>query len=198
MGSGARADDEDDALDVRILRNVLKTLGLRRGDEDGINYRERSPLVVPPNRNLVPPSTARAPEKNPAWPNDPDVKRRKEAKIKRNDQRRNVDWDTESRALSPSALGGNNQKINGPGQPQPNNVDLAGPMKPSELGYKGGLFSGIFGGPKEEYQTFTGETPRANLIEPPTGYRTPSPNQPYGVGREKWTPPKIDRHEPVR
>ena len=72
-------------------------------------------------------------------------------------------------------------------------------MKPSELGYKGGLFSGIFGGPKEEYKTFTGEQPRASLIEPPTGYRTPSPYQPYGVGKEKWTPPaSTDRHEPVR
>jgi hypothetical protein len=197
-GSGARAaeDDDDDGFDVKIVRRMLTTLGLRR-DDDGINYRERSPLVVPPSRNLVPPATAKAPDKNPAWPNDPDVKRRKDAKIKSKDQRRNIDWDADTRPMRPSELHGNPQNA-GPGQPQPNNVDVDKPLKPSELGYKGGLFSGLFGGSKEEYTTFTGESPRASLIEPPSGYRTPSPNQPYGVGREKWTPPKFERHDPVR
>jgi hypothetical protein len=38
---------------------------------------------------------------------------------------------------------------------------------------------------KEEYGKFTGEPPRADLTDPPTGYRTPSPDQPYGIGPEK-------------
>lgn len=38
---------------------------------------------------------------------------------------------------------------------------------------------------KEEYATFTGEPVRENLTDPPTGYRTPSPDQPYGIGPEK-------------
>src|SRR5262245_31842422 len=68
------ADDDDDvALDTKILRNVLKSLGLRR-DEAGIDYRERSPLVVPPNRSLPKPEDANA-ERGAAWPVDPDVKR---------------------------------------------------------------------------------------------------------------------------
>ena len=56
------------------------------------------------------------------------------------------------------------------------------------------MFNGLWA-PKEEYTPFTGEPPRTSLTEPPTGYRTPSPNQPYGVGKEKWTAPKIDRQE---
>ena len=37
-------------------------------------------------------------------------------------------------------------------------------------------------GPKEETSTFTREPPRTTLIDPPAGYRTPSADQPYGVG----------------
>jgi len=40
---------------------------------------------------------------------------------------------------------------------------------------------------KEEYGKFTGEPPRADLTDPPAGYRTPSPDQPYGIGPEKKT-----------
>jgi len=46
--------------------------------------------------------------------------------------------------------------------------------------FKTGLWA-----PKEEYIPFTGEPARTSLTEPPRGYRTPSPTQPYGVGRDK-------------
>jgi hypothetical protein len=38
---------------------------------------------------------------------------------------------------------------------------------------------------KEEYGTFAGEPVRQSLTEPPTGYRVPSPEQPYGISPEK-------------
>ena len=69
-------------------------------------------------------------------------------------------------------------------------------MSPKELG-SNGIFSPIFS-TKEEYATFTGEPVRSSLTEPPPGYRTPSPNQPYGLGKQKWTPTKTDRQEPVK
>jgi hypothetical protein len=37
---------------------------------------------------------------------------------------------------------------------------------------------------KEEYGTFTGEPVRADLTDPPAGYRVPSPSQPYGISPE--------------
>jgi hypothetical protein len=43
-------------------------------------------------------------------------------------------------------------------------------------------------GSKEEYTNFTGEPPRTSLTEPPVGYRTPSPAQPYGVGKQRGAP----------
>jgi hypothetical protein len=198
MAGSARADDdeEDVAFDTKILRQILVSLGLRNGNS-GIDYRERSPLVVPPTRNLPTPAKKIATEKVAAWPADQDVKRRNEARRASKNNRRNVDWDVDTRPMSPGALRGTgkgNQE-----RPENRDVESEGPMKPSELGYKGGLFSSLFNGtPKEEYKTFTGEVPRTSLIEPPSGYRTPSPYQPYGVGREKWVPTVTDRHEPVR
>ena len=41
---------------------------------------------------------------------------------------------------------------------------------------------------KEEYGTFTGEPPRVSLTDPPAGYQTPSPDQPYGIVPENAVP----------
>src|SRR6187549_1981352 len=57
----AADDDEDkwDTIDNKILRGIMGGLGLKRdGDEAGIDYHERSPLVVPPSRDLPVPQTA--------------------------------------------------------------------------------------------------------------------------------------------
>ena len=88
-GSFAQAaddDDDDDLLDTKIFRGILKGLGLRK-DEASIDYRERSPLVLPPGTaNLPPPEADAAAKKAAGWPDDPDVKRakqRKEAERKR-------------------------------------------------------------------------------------------------------------------
>lgn len=38
---------------------------------------------------------------------------------------------------------------------------------------------------KEEYANFAGEPARQELTDPPTGYRVPSPDQPYGIAPDK-------------
>ena len=201
-GIGARADDEDDdvPLDAKIFQNILQAIGLRRGDGANIEYRERSPLVVPPNRSLPSPDTNSAAAKNPTWPTDPEVNKRKEAKVKRRTAPGSADQAMEdARVLRPDELGGGGPPTRSPTMADNKKLDPSLPMSPSELGYKGGLFSSLFNPAKdEEYTTFTGETPRTSLIEPPSGYRTPSPSQPYGIGKQKWTAPKVDRMEPAR
>jgi hypothetical protein len=63
------------------------------------------------------------------------------------------------------------------------------PLSPSEMGYKGGLFSGLLKSTdKDEVAVFEGEGPRTTLTAPPTGYMTPSPSQPYGLGAKKEAP----------
>jgi hypothetical protein len=70
-------NDDDELPDAKFVHGLLRGLGLRNGQEAGIEYKERPPLVVPPNRNLPPPVAAGSlTANNPAWPADPDEKRR--------------------------------------------------------------------------------------------------------------------------
>ncbi len=66
------ADDEDLPADTKFFRKLFKEFGLQREGE-GVEFRERAPLVVPPSRDLPPPQSADAVTRNPAWPKDPDV-----------------------------------------------------------------------------------------------------------------------------
>ena len=186
-GSGVRAADDDDddvAFDTKIFRQVLQGLGLRRGDGTGIDYRERSPLVVPPGRNLPSPEAGSITEKTAAWPVDPDVKRAKELKAAKKKPRKIVE--EESIPELPSQLGPR-ASTPPPGQ-RPTGGPVKDPTAPStlsELNAKSIFTLGGLLGSKEEYAKFTTEPPRSSLTEPPPGYRTPSPTQPYGVGRAK-------------
>ena len=67
-------------------------------------------------------------------------------------------------------------------------------LTPSQLGYSGGLF-GMFGSSKDDdVARFTGEPPRTSLTEPPPGYQTPSPDQPYGVTDQAKAPKAEDSY----
>jgi hypothetical protein len=48
---------------------LMRSLGMSGGPESEINYTERSPLVVPPSRDLPPPAASAA--LAPDWPRDP-------------------------------------------------------------------------------------------------------------------------------
>ncbi len=184
MGTGARASDdveEDVAPDTKFFRSILGGLGLRR-DGSGIDYRERSPLVIPPARNLPAPETSSITEKTAAWPNDPDVKRAKEIKAQRKQRTKTVE--DEWRPELPDQLGPRAKTA--PAGQIPTGGPYTDPTKPStqaELNAKSIFTLGGLIGAKEEYGTFTQEPPRSSLTEPPAGYRTPSASQPYGVGK---------------
>jgi hypothetical protein len=148
----------------------------------GIDYRERSPLVVPPKLDLPPPASASADVKAPNWPKDPDEARRKAAIAAR--KKENKDPVEASRILTPSEL--NKGKVaataRGSDDPiQPGSQNNNPILSPSQLGYNGG-FSGLFGGSKSETAPFKGEPTRESLTQPPSGYQTPSPNFAYGTG----------------
>jgi hypothetical protein len=185
---GALANDEDEAFDTKILRSIMRGFGLRNGEEAGIDYRERSPLVLPPGRNLPPPETASAAAKNPQWPVDVDVKRAREAKAERRRPRKSIE--EESIPETPGQLDRVGRASRTPaGQaPTGSTRDPSNPSTLSELGAKSMFTLGGLWGQKEEYGTFTGEPVRESLTQPPVGYRTPSSAQPYGVGKDKWDP----------
>ncbi|HZD62089.1 MAG TPA: hypothetical protein VE200_04765 [Xanthobacteraceae bacterium] len=179
------SEDEEVPLDTKLMRQFLKDLGLRR-DGEGIDYRERAPLVVPPSRNLPPPQSEASVTSNPAWPKDPDVQQRKvEATRKKQAGRTAAEtMEAEGRPISRSELdrgkiaAGTSANAGSPQNPD----DSARAMRPSELGSKS-FFSDIFStfSDKGETGTFTGEPTRESLTAPPAGYQTPSPAQPYGL-----------------
>jgi len=202
----AADDDDDELLDTKIFKGILKGLGLRK-DEAGIEYRERSPLVLPPSNqlNVLPsPEDVANSKKAANWPDDPDIKRvklRREQERKRKPQEPGVD----DKPLSPKQMM-EGKPTAGPTIPRGGEAPgkseegSAAPSTNAELGSKGflNMFKTGLWAPKEEYTPFTGEPQRSSLTEPPPGYRTPSPNQPYGVGKEKWKAPTIDKNEPVK
>ena len=53
-------DDDDDAPDIKFFRSVLGGLGLKGPNDSQIEYRERSPLVLPPSVDQLPPPAAEA------------------------------------------------------------------------------------------------------------------------------------------
>jgi len=178
--------EEEVSFDKKVMRGLLEGLGLKRDGEAGISYQERAPLVIPPGRDLPPPERGDAAiANNPAWPKDPDVARHKEAaRLERN---RNIseEREIEQNPLRPDQItpGGNPRTPPSRRKTSTNLGQDGERMSPSELGYKGGIFSSMFGGDKEESVRFTGEPPRAALTAPPPGYQTPSPDQPYGAGK---------------
>jgi len=191
----ARAADDEPSIDQKVMRSIMDGLGLQKDGEATINYRERAPLVIPPGRDLPPPeNTDAVTANNPAWPKDPDVARRKlEASMARN---RNVsdEREREQNPLRPDQLtpGGRppkRQQASTDNGYDPPASGFGSQLLPSQLGTsKGGMFGAMFDNKKEETAKFTGEPPRASLTEPPPGYQTPSPEQPYGLG--KALPPK--------
>jgi hypothetical protein len=176
-------DDEDDkTFEEKIIEGIMKGIGGTNMENQGIDYRERSPLVVPPKLDLPPPAATSAEVKAPNWPKDPDEQRRKAAIAAR--KKANKDPVEAARPLMPDELakvkaakstGGDSVDQPG-GNPGTNAI-----LSPSQLGYNGGL-SGLFGGSKTETAPFKGEPTRESLTQPPPGYQTPSPGFAYGTG----------------
>lgn len=192
----ARAAENDPSFDQKVMQSIMDGLGFKKDGEATINYQQRPPLVIPPSRELPPPeSTDAVTANNPAWPKDPDVARRKmEAAMERNrnvsDEREREQNPLRPDQLTPGARGQKRQQArttdNGYDAPA---SGFGSQLLPSQLGTpKNGVFSAMFDNKKEETAKFTGEPPRVSLTEPPPGYQTPSPEQPYGLG--KAPPPK--------
>jgi hypothetical protein len=179
----AQDDDEDDStFEEKIIKGIMTGIGGTNMENAGIEYRERSPLVVPPKIDLPPPASVAGEAPMPNWPKDPDVKRRKEAKEAR--KKDNKDPVQAARPLSPSelAVGKTAATTNRSADPElPGNPGATAILSPSQLGYEGGVM-GFFKGNKTETAPFKGEPTRDTLTMPPPGYQTPSPNFAYGTG----------------
>jgi hypothetical protein len=187
VGAARAGDDEDDdkTFEEKIIEGIMAGIGGTNMDNRGIDYRERSPLVVPPKLDLPPPAGTQAEAKAPNWPKDPDEARRKAAIAAR--KKAKPDPIEASRILTPSEL--NSVRTNTPSPAAPGDSSLPGDpaanaiLSPSQLGFNGfGGLKNLFGGNTAETAEFKGEPTRDSLVQPPAGYQTPSPNFAYGTG----------------
>ena len=181
-------DDDDDGMtfEEKLIDNLMSGIGAKSMEKPGIEYRERSPLVVPPKLDLPAPAGTQA-KAAPNWPKDPDEKRRKEAIAARKKATKETENWQAARTLSPAEMNvgrtaAPERTSNDPIQPGVTNNPS---MSPSQLGFTGGLWNMMKGGNSKEEKQFTTEPPRQSLVEPPPGYQTPSPNYAYGAGPDK-------------
>jgi hypothetical protein len=183
-GAARAQDDEDDkTFEEKIIEGIMAGIGGTNMENRGIEYRERSPLVVPPKIDLPPPEAVKTEINAPNWPKDPDEQRRKAAIAAR--KKENKDPREASRVLMPSELSQRGAKSSSTADSDSlkpgGNLGANAILSPSQLGYNGG-FSGLFGGSKTESAPFKGEPTRETLTQPPPGYQTPSSNYAYGTG----------------
>jgi hypothetical protein len=184
----ARAED---SIEMKVLDGIMGAVGLSRKGEDQINYRERSPLVLPQGNALPAPESAKV--ENPNWPVDPEVKQARalDKLEKQSDGRTSSErMEDAARPISQAELekGRTNRRQN-----NANSGDRSLERSSwSDLGYKGGIFSNAFGSGNDQTASVTGEAPRTSLIAPPSGYQTPSPAQPYAVGKTIYKDKAVD------
>lgn len=174
--TGARADDDEDAtFEQGIIRGLLGG-----SSKPPIEYRERSPLVIPPSADALPPPDATASVNNPAWPQDPDKRKPGSNKARRamgageaeREGARNLRPDEMRRGAAAQP------RDNKPASTQSDN-EQARALRPAEYGENRSIFNFFKNEQTADAEAFKSEPTRSKMTEPPAGYRTPSAAQPY-------------------
>jgi hypothetical protein len=178
FSDAALAQDDELTFEQKMIRNFLG------GDRKNLEYRERSPLVIPPSTELPAPEASASLRKSPAWPNDPDrAKQAASAAFVGADEAERAS----RRGSSPDEL--RRGTVAGRGRVEKNAVTLSDnessrPLRPNELGGKNLSLFSMFTSSPPAVETFKEEPTRTRMTEPPSGYRTPSPNQPYAAPKD--------------
>ncbi|MCZ8316594.1 hypothetical protein [Phreatobacter sp.] len=193
IAAGSNAQAQEQSFERQMLGGLLSGLGLVDRQRPPIDYRERAPLVLPRNNALPPPQDSAA-ARNSNWPNDPDVARARaagladSAPIVRDDQGRTL-TNSEMRARQGGGWFGGGVVDTTRDRSQ---AQIAGPATADEMQVSPiwSQVGSLFGGSRDnQVVPFPGEPPRRRLIEPPPGYRTASPDAPYGpLGRRPDDP----------
>jgi hypothetical protein len=206
MAGAARAADDDRSFSEKIMDGFYGTIRGTNMDNRGIDYRERSPLVVPPTLDLPPPAASAGNAGLANWPKDPDERKRKAiiAEKKKNAPaagrvRASTDDGGGAQAAQPINIAPpvEEQPAPGTGRPVANSIMSREATDP--IYDKGGdLFTGgaqvisdalgtssLFGSGKAATPFQPGTEPaREALTQPPAGYQVPSPNYAYGLEKK--------------
>ena len=173
--SPARALDDGSENIFSSITSLL-TVGIGIGGSESkppIEYRERAPLVLPPNLQQLPPPGSGVATRNPAWPQDADIqKHRREAARQRGIREENERL-TDGRRQVPS--------VGGPVAP-PRDPAACDDRDPLAALCDPNKFWATMKNTRsrQEAQIAVGqEPPRRSLTDPPTGFRRQTTEQKY-------------------
>jgi hypothetical protein len=204
-GTARAADDEDKGFSDKIIDDIKSSIRGTSIDDGKIQYRERSPLVVPPKLDLPPPDVASGQAKAANWPKDPDEGRRRQTAAEKKKNTGIID--TVLKPFLPSkpaevASAAPEEPAGPPAPPRPGNAtdrdnpiyDQAGDLfKTDGISSRLGISDfNLFGSSKPEAGKFKGEPTRQTLTQPPPGYQVPSPNFAYGVNVKTEVPKPVE------
>jgi hypothetical protein len=176
------------------IDSLMTIMGLKSGDSGPeIEYRERAPLVVPPKIQLRPPEEP-ASKRNAAWPNDPDVQRRRareaEAKIPKT-ERDSYKLDQNPRLSIDDIRAGRREGANVNTTPKP----VYGENSREEIWLSPDKLRALDRKTAPDKVAAGVEPDRRYLTDPPTGYRLPSANAPIAAPRGAITVKQTDNEE---
>ncbi|MBA4335123.1 MAG: hypothetical protein C0420_09500 [Methylobacterium sp.] len=166
------------AQEGMLFKNLMEgVIGGRPGDD--IEYRQRPPLVVPPNSTLPRPQ-APASTRNAAWPNDPDVAaRRAEAEASRVPVF-NPNWRNNPVLSQEELRRGRTTRDAGRPVIAEDHNNYNNQIAPIRVGRE---LASRQNQTALDQLTYGSEPPRRTLAEPPVGYRRPVGSAPLGPGQ---------------
>jgi hypothetical protein len=157
---------QSSSSDTAGIGDPLALIGLRADPaQEEIEYGPRAPLVIPGQSHLPPPQSQMAAE-DPAWPDDPDVRQRRQlAEARRAASEQTLeDVERASQPLTRAELDewGRRFGRHDPTQPRSAQRDPSAAASPEELRARTASVDGSV------------EPPRRRLSDPPGGYRQPA------------------------
>ncbi|MDP3407100.1 hypothetical protein [Bosea sp. (in: a-proteobacteria)] len=166
------------AQEGMLFKNLMEgVIGGRPGDD--IEYRQRPPLVVPPNSTLPRPQ-APASSRNAAWPNDPDVAARRAEAAGARVPVSNPNWRNNPILSQQELRRGRTTRDAGRPEVAEDHNNYNNQIAPIRVGRE---LASRQNQTALDQLTYGSEPPRRTLAEPPVGYRLPAGTAPVGPGQ---------------
>ena len=170
------------AQEGMLFKNLIEGSGLFGSSKADIEYKQRAPLVVPPSSTLPKPQEAGA-HRSAAWPDDPDVARRKAERDSSNILYQN----TESYRANTRPLMSQEElrrgrvagRANGPDGIVADHNNYNNQIQPIRVGRE---MAARQSQTDEANLAYGSEPARRYLHEPPAGYRRPAATAALGPG----------------
>jgi hypothetical protein len=172
---------------AQTFSELMEDIGIQKRKQEKMDFSERAPLVLPPSLDaaaLPPPEDAAAVASvNPNWPKDPDTQAEldelEKEKIPQR-ERRKYQENQAKQIYKFQAQERERERV----ETKPHAYETTferGPMTPDQLKE---VQKNKAAAAANAQPVVTAEPERRRLTDPPSGYRVPSAQQPYGPGEK--------------